>query len=89
MKIKIEGLEIAFSENTVEEAAQRVAEQFGVLVELTGRQGGGGWPTCSLIGTPAAIVKALTSEGGWSSGDEEDDAESLFYFLKDAKQIFG
>ena len=28
-------------------------------------------------------------EGGWSTGDEEEDAETAYLYLKDATEIFG
>lgn len=89
MRIKIEGLDMAFSEATAEEAAQRVAKQFGVIVEVTGRTGGGGWPEVNVIGTPKQIITMLTEDGGWSTGDDEEDAEMVFHFLRDAKPLFG
>ena len=89
MKLKIEGLDMAYSEDSAEKAAQQVAERFGVIVEITGRTGGGGWPEVNVIGTPAQIIKMLTEDGGWSTGDADDDAEMVYLFLKDAKPVFG
>jgi len=88
MQIKIQ-TEIAFSDGTVEQAARRLAKDFGVLVELTGITAGGGWPQANIIGTPKAIIKMLTSEGGFSTGDEDDDAESVFYHMQSATEIYG
>lgn len=50
-----------------------------------------GWPVVNLIGTPAAILRAFTKEGvgGWATGDAEEDAETAYLHMKDAKQIFG
>lgn len=89
MKIKIEGLDMAYSEDSAEKAAERVAQQFGVIVELTGRTAGGGWPEVNVIGTPHQVMKMLTEDGGWSTGDDVEDAEMLFHFFRDAKPVFG
>lgn len=89
MKLKIEGLDMAYSESTAEQGAEQVAKRFGVIVELTGRTGGGGWPEVNVIGTPHQLMKMLTEDGGWSTGDEAEDAEMLYHFFKDAKPLFG
>jgi hypothetical protein len=89
MKIKIEALDMAYSERTPEEAARRIAEQFGVIVEVTGRTGGGGWPEVNVIGRPYDIQKMFTEDGGWSTGDEAEDAEMLFHYFQAAKPVFG
>lgn len=89
MKIKIEGLDMAHSERTAEEAARNVAERYGVIVEVTGRTGGGGWPEINIIGRPYDIVKMMTEGEAWSTGDDAEDAEMLFYMFKDAKPVFG
>ena len=89
MKIKV-SMDMAYSEATMEEAAERVAKQFGVLVEVTNEHGaGGGWPEVDIIGTPAQVLNALTSEGGWSCGDDETDAEVVYYAMKSAKVLYG
>jgi hypothetical protein len=89
MKIKVEGLDMAFSENSAEEAARRIAEQWGVIVELTGRTGGGGWPEVNIIGTTHQVMRMMTEDGGWSTGDDAEDAEMLFHVFRDAKVLFG
>lgn len=91
MMLKIHNLDMAYSENTPAEACKRIAEQFGVVVELAvvANHSSGGWPTVHLIGTPEALLKALTSEGGWSCGDPADDAEQVYYAFKGATELFG
>lgn len=89
MKIKIEGLDMAYDERTPEEAAKRIAERWGVIVELTGRTGGGGWPEVNVIGRPYDIMKMMTEGEGWSTGDDAEDAEMLYHFFKEAKPVFG
>ena len=90
MLIKIENLGMAYSESTPEEAARRVAKEFGVVVELTGRTSvGSGWPEANVIGTPAALLRMFTEDGGWATGDADDDAETVYYYFKDAREVFG
>lgn len=89
LKIKIEGLDMAHSEMSAEAAAREVATRFGVLVELTGRHGGGGWPEINVIGRPYDLLKMFTEEGGWATGDPAEDAEMAYMWLKDAKPVFG
>lgn len=90
MKIKISHLPLAYDEGSIEEAAKRVAKDFGVLVEVTSQQGPGGWPEVSLIGTPKAIIKALVAEGGWSTGggEDEEDYEMVYYYMRDAVEVY-
>jgi hypothetical protein len=89
MKIKVK-LDMAYSEPTMQESAANVATRFGVLVEIVREDGpGGSWPEVAVIGTPAQVVKMMTSEGGWSSGSDEDDAEALYYALREATPVFG
>ena len=88
MMIKIEGLSMGFSEATAEEAAQRVAKQFGVVVEIVKDHAAGGWPEVDVIGTPEKVLAALTEEGGWATGSKEDDAEAVFHFFHSAKILF-
>lgn len=89
MLIKIEGIEMAHSEASVEIAAEQVAKRFNLVIEITGETAGGGWPTVNLIGTVSRIQKALTEESGWSTGDEVEDAEMLFHFFREAKVLIG
>lgn len=89
MLLKLEGLDMAYSEATPEAAAAEVAKRFNVVVEITGRTAGGGWPEVNVIGTPNRLIKMLTEEGGWSTGDEAEDAEMVYWFFKDAKPLIG
>lgn len=89
MKIKIESLSMGYSEQSAEQAADRVSKQFGVIVELTGRFGDGGWPLVDVIGRPYDLLKMLTEDDGWSTGDEVADAELVYSLFKDAKPVFG
>ena len=88
LQIKVKGLEMCYSESSAEEAARQVAEDFDVLVTLTGEAGrGGGWPVVDVIGTPKNIIKMLTSETGWAVGDEIADAEMVYHYLREAEPV--
>lgn len=89
MKIKVPGLPMAYSDTTPQSAARRIAERFGLIVEISAGEGPGGWPEVSVIGTPKQIMEAITDEGGWSSGDDEQDAELVYLAMRDAVEVYG
>jgi hypothetical protein len=88
--IKIAGVDFAYSGHSAELAAQQTGEQLGILVEFTGRIGGGGGPTVNLIGTPYALLRAFTTgDGGWSTGDAVEDAQLVYDFFREATPVYG
>lgn len=89
MKIKVEGLELAHSESSDEVAAAITAKHFGVVIEITGKPGGGGWTLVNVIGRPYDIMKMMTEDQGWSTGDSAEDAEMLFHVFREAKTLIG
>jgi hypothetical protein len=85
IRIKVSDVTMAYDEPTAEIAAQRVADEYNVRVELTGEIGGGGWPTVNLTGTPTNVVTALL--GAWDTGDAEENAAQVRHYLATADLV--
>lgn len=87
MKIKVT-IDSVVTEVTEEATAREIAKRFGVIVEITGKHSPAGMEM-SIIGRPYDIVKMMTADnGGWSTDDDEEDAENLYYLLKSATEVY-
>lgn len=88
MKIQIT-IDSVVTEATPEATAEAIAKRFNVLVEITGNYSPAGMEM-KIIGRPYDVVQmVMTDNGGWSTGDDQDDAEMLFHLFRDAKPVFG
>jgi len=88
MKIKVK-MDSVVTEATEEATARAIAERFSVIVSITGAHSPAGMEM-EIICTPAQLVEMLTTDnGGWSTGDDAEDAEAIFYHMRDAVEVFG
>jgi len=88
MKIKVK-MESCITEATEEATARAIAERFGVIVSLTKGHSPAGMEM-EIICTPAQLVEMLTTDnGGWSTGDDAEDAEAIFWHMREAVEVFG